>query len=127
MKIMEIGLAMLTAISLSIRPEILSGPEALEVSLDFSNTSTSCLVQRFSGHSWLPLSMSIADGGGSFVLKQSAKKLFSMFALSMSLLASCPLRDRVGMVDCPFLKYFTVFQNNFLFDIDRLPKNAGLD
>ena len=38
LKIMEIGLAMLTAISLSIRPEILSGPEALEVSIDFSNT-----------------------------------------------------------------------------------------
>ena len=85
LKIMAIGVAMLSAVSFSILPEILSGPEAFEVSMAFSIINTSCSVQRrLSGHSWLLLSILLVDSGGSFVLKQSAKKVFSTLALSKS-------------------------------------------
>ena len=54
--------------------------------------------------------ISIAESGVSFVLKQSTKKVFSILALSKSLLAFCPL--------CSSTSWFS--KTVFWFNIDRL-------
>ena len=69
--IMATGLATLSGVSLSIRPEMLSGPEALEVSRDFSKINISWSVQRkSSGQSWLLLSITLADSGANLVISK---------------------------------------------------------
>ena len=67
LKIMAIVIAMLLAVSSSILPEILSGPEAFEVSMAFSIINTYLVQRRLSGHPWLLLSILHVDSGGSFV------------------------------------------------------------
>ena len=52
--------------------------------------------------------------GGNDLLKQSEKYAFNMFDLSLSVIASLPSSERVGIVDLSALVYFIVLPQLFL-------------
>ena len=53
-------------------------------------------------------------GHSGVAMKQSEKYAFNMFDLSLSVIASLPSNERVGIVDLPALMYFIVLQQLFL-------------
>ena len=105
------------AVDLSIRPDILSGPLAFEVSRVVKRFKTSSSVQRnssgqASGQVW-KFSMSSAVKGGRDWLKHSEKNWLSIDALPISEPASTVPCFSVGMVLLDFDCSLTVFQNCF--------------
>jgi len=91
---------MLFSVPFSILAETPSGPLPLDVSNELIRVAGSdCRLS-----------------GGTAILKQIEKKLFSIVALAESVEANVSLSEGVGMADFCLLRHLIDFQNNFLLE-----------